>query len=170
MSLHPGEHGVCNKHGEYDEFCSKCTDEKRGGQDRRAATDQQSKPIGDGYVVLDYVDARLANMLELSRLRAALGPKTKADDLVALREDLFERSVVGTAKYGTPLRIRNGRNPEVDLYQELCDAIMYSAQCRLEYNNDGGNYVELLIEIASQIAGRLRRSGQSNPTAVAKAK
>lgn len=29
MALHPGEKGVCSKHGEYDEFCSACADEKR---------------------------------------------------------------------------------------------------------------------------------------------
>jgi hypothetical protein len=28
MSLHPGEIGVCPKHGEYDEYCNKCADEK----------------------------------------------------------------------------------------------------------------------------------------------
>jgi hypothetical protein len=28
MSLHPGEQGVCAKHGQYDEFCGKCSDLK----------------------------------------------------------------------------------------------------------------------------------------------
>lgn len=26
MALHPGEQGVCTKHGTYDEFCGKCLD------------------------------------------------------------------------------------------------------------------------------------------------
>lgn len=39
MSLHPGETGVCPKHGVYDEYCGDCADEKR-----RAPTS-----LGDKY-------------------------------------------------------------------------------------------------------------------------
>ncbi len=45
--------------------------------------------------------------------------------------DLQERSRMGEAKYGTPLQTLNGRDPLVDLYQELLDAACYIRQ-RLE--------------------------------------
>lgn len=135
----------------------------RSGTDRRMATNQQTPPRGDGGIVLDYVDAKLAIMLGAARMPQALRPLMDPESLVALREDLFERSEMGTKKYGTPLRVHNGRDPLVDLYQELQDAIMYSAQCRLETGFDSGsNLFELLCQIASQVAGELdKRNGNS---------
>lgn len=43
-------------------------------------------------------------------------------------EDLRQKSAKVTAKYGTPLRTRNGRKALVDAYQELLDLLMYLRQ------------------------------------------
>lgn len=42
--------------------------------------------------------------------------------------DLEERSRVGAAKYGTPLRAHNGRDALVDSYQEALDLVQYLRQ------------------------------------------
>lgn len=51
------------------------------------------------------------------------------DMLVA---DIQERDRSGREKYGVPLQPFNGRNPVVDLYQELLDAVVYCTQCLQE--------------------------------------
>ena len=43
-------------------------------------------------------------------------------------QDFEKRNEVGTAKYGVPLRAGNGRDPLLDLYQELLDAVVYLRQ------------------------------------------
>lgn len=42
--------------------------------------------------------------------------------------DLVARAAGGEAKYGTRLMTFNGRDPEVDEYQELLDAVLYRRQ------------------------------------------
>lgn len=42
--------------------------------------------------------------------------------------DMRDRDAAGRAKYGTPLQPHNGRDPLVDLYQELLDAVVYARQ------------------------------------------
>ena len=42
--------------------------------------------------------------------------------------DLTNRALEGTAKYGEPLKARNGRNPLWDAYQEALDLAMYLRQ------------------------------------------
>ena len=49
-----------------------------------------------------------------------------------LREDIIERDAEGVRKYGTKLQPFNGRNPDVDMYQEILDAVVYCAQCLQE--------------------------------------
>lgn len=66
-------------------------------------TKEQSPPTGNGRVVVDEVVI-----------------------------DLCKRKDMGTAKYGTPLRTNNGRDPLVDLYQELLDAVVYLKQFLME--------------------------------------
>jgi hypothetical protein len=63
------------------------------------ATQQQDKPHGAGEAIVDIVI-----------------------------RDLKERKKFGTQKYGEPLKAFNGRNPLVDLYQELIDALVYVRQ------------------------------------------
>lgn len=43
-------------------------------------------------------------------------------------EDMRQRDQEGRRKYGTPLQASNGRDPLVDLYQELLDACVYIRQ------------------------------------------
>src|SRR5450432_3537077 len=43
-------------------------------------------------------------------------------------EEFRERNRIGTIKYGTPLQAHNGRDALVDLFQELCDALVYTRQ------------------------------------------
>jgi hypothetical protein len=50
----------------------------------------------------------------------------------AVIEDMRARDNLGRAKYGTPLQWFNGRDPLVDLYQELLDAVVYLKQELME--------------------------------------
>lgn len=161
MSLHPGEQGVCATHGVYDEFCGKCVDDRRATYDRRTderrALDQQAKPTGDGAVVLDHVKQWFDLAIARYSLPTALLPIIDVDNLRLLYADLEKRSNMGAKKYGTPLRLDNGRDPLVDLYQEVQDAIMYSRQGHLQGDKSAGSYFELLVQIGSTIAGELQR-------------
>lgn len=49
-----------------------------------------------------------------------------------VERDIRERDKAGETKYGTRLRLRNGRNAKVDLYQELLDAVVYATQSYFE--------------------------------------
>lgn len=50
--------------------------------------------------------------------------------------DMRARDAVGRARYTTPLQANNGRDPLVDLYQELLDATVYCRQA-IEERNPG---------------------------------
>lgn len=52
---------------------------------------------------------------------------------------LNERRIIGRNKYGTELRIFNGRCALTDLIEEILDAIMYFRQYILENNITGDN-------------------------------
>ena len=47
-------------------------------------------------------------------------------------QDFLMRRESGKEKYGTELETFNGRDSEVDAYQELSDAVIYYAQFRME--------------------------------------
>ena len=76
------------------------------------AAEREPAPTGDGPIVLDQV------LLEIGASNIA--------------GDLIRRAEFGRAKYGTFLRAFNGRDPLVDLYQELLDARMYGQQANME--------------------------------------
>ena len=44
--------------------------------------------------------------------------------------DMRERNELGSARYGTPLRVWNGRDAVIDAYQEALDLIVYVQQAR----------------------------------------
>lgn len=46
-----------------------------------------------------------------------------------LRDDMRERHEMGVAKYGTALKVWNGRDAAVDAYQEALDLCVYLRQC-----------------------------------------
>lgn len=56
-------------------------------------------------------------------------PHGKGPDIAPLVcADIMARSAVGEKKYGEPLKAFNGRDPLVDLYQELLDGAQYIRQ------------------------------------------
>lgn len=59
---------------------------------------------------------------------------TQYGDLMSdgIKKDIMDRDRAGELKYGTRLRLNNGRNALVDLYQELLDATVYAAQYTFE--------------------------------------
>lgn len=117
--------------------------DRRSGTERRAAVSQQHPPVGNGSIVLDAV------LAQIDRFPNHFG------GTLALREDLIARALMGEKKYGTKLRVFNGRSAIVDLYQELQDALMYSMQGRIEGDKTAGNLVELLLRLASDVAAEL---------------
>ena len=72
-------------------------------QVKHSASVHEPPPTGNGAVVLDYV-----------------------------LKDLKSRSDAGLQKYGTRLRINNGRDALTDAYQEALDLVMYLRQAILE--------------------------------------
>jgi len=115
----------------------------------RMAAETQDKPSGDGQPVLDAVLNHLTNMSSVSSIPfAAVRP---------LREDLMARAENGLKKYGTKLRVRNGRRAIVDCYQELLDALMYAMQARLEGDREAGRLVEILMSLSAQVAIELNK-------------
>lgn len=161
MSLHPGEKGMCGRHGEFDEFCGPCVDDKRAAINRRSIADRREpEPTGTGAIVLNYVAAKIGIQIDLSSLPTALPPLTDPVNLKLLLADLVQRAETGKEKYGTYLRVNNSRDSEMDLYQELCDAIMYAAQAHMEGKpGPGSGFVEILVQLASQIAGHINKRG-----------
>jgi len=126
-------------------------EDRRTGSERRMAISSQTAPVGDGAVVLDAVLARVLDMELRETLSAAAGYE-------ALRDDLIARAEMGLKKYGTRLRLHNGRVAEVDVYQEILDALMYAMQCRLEgHDTAPARWVELLASLAAQLAVELNK-------------
>ncbi len=87
---------------------------ERRNSERRQANTLLASPTGDGAVVLDSILYHL-KVLESTSVIGPVG-------YIALREDLIARAETGLKKYGTRLRVNNGRAAEVDCYQELLDA------------------------------------------------
>jgi hypothetical protein len=64
-------------------------------------------------------------------------PRADQGEVVAaLRADMHARDDMGSAKYGTPLRANNGRNPWTDAYQEALDGCAYAMQMKQEAVTD----------------------------------
>ena len=73
---------------------------------------------------------RMSTILTDSQPRSIVNSNPYIVDLVTA--DLKQRASVGKEKYGTFLQAHNGRDPMVDLYQELCDATQYIRQVLYE--------------------------------------
>ena len=73
-----------------------------------------------------------------------------------VRADIVARAAAGKAKYGTPLQTFNGRNAEMDLYQEVLDGIQYATQLWLENpTHHAQRWQQLLIALAQDIRERM---------------
>lgn len=62
-------------------------------------------------------------------------PSTAPKIVELILHDAMARADLGATRYGTYLRPRNGRDPLVDAYQELLDALVYLRQAL--YERDG---------------------------------
>lgn len=54
--------------------------------------------------------------------------KSTGDVWLLVLKDMEERRLHGIEKYGVPVQPHNGRDPLIDLYQELLDACVYIRQ------------------------------------------
>jgi len=77
----------------------------------------------------------------------------------ALLDDLRAREQVGIATYGAPLVTHNGRNCLADLYDELLDALMYSAQYELETGESLSEDLHEIKRVAIRVKARLSTQG-----------
>lgn len=59
-------------------------------------------------------------------------PNGRSDVWATIIAEMQERRRIGINRYGTPLQPFNGRNANVDLIQELLDALAYAMQDELE--------------------------------------
>lgn len=58
-------------------------------------------------------------------------------------KEMEERRLVGLERYGRPVLPFNGRNPALDLEEELLDAIVYHKQQRIELEQLGRDLHDL---------------------------
>lgn len=73
-----------------------------------------------------------------------------------VRADIIARARAGTVKYGMPLRTFNGRNAEMDLYQEVLDGIQYATQLWLENPTaHADQWRRTLVALATSIRERM---------------
>lgn len=67
-------------------------------------------------------------------------PKPSEGDVwLLVLKDMEERRQHGIEKYGTPVQPYNGRDPLVDVYQELLDACVYIRQEIEQRRTSGAN-------------------------------
>ena len=85
-----------------------------------AAATAEPMPSGEGQPVSESL---------IKELREDWGRTPETLDII---KAISERSEVGLSKYGTVLRVNNGRDCLNDLEQELLDALQYLKQARME--------------------------------------
>jgi|SRR5579863_5373763 len=109
----------------------------------------QPTPTGDGIDVAVVAAERLK----------ALGLNEIADDIEA-------RIRLGERKYGTRLKAFNGREPLMDLYQEVLDGINYSQQCVIEGLDPQSNFFNVLVSLAIGIQKAIEAEACKKSTSV----
>lgn len=80
-----------------------------------------------------------------------------------LRADMRERHELGRAKYGTGLRVWNGRDCAVDAYQEALDLAVYLTQAQQRIGSPGLVALNLARHQALQLCvwlGQLAREAK----------
>lgn len=85
-----------------------------------AAATAEPMPSGEGQPVSEAL---------IKELREDWGRTPETLDII---NAISQRSEVGLSKYGTVLRVNNGRDCINDLEQELLDALQYLKQARME--------------------------------------
>lgn len=134
----------------------------------RLAVTHEPPPTGEGAVVLEFAVKRVEAAAIAARGR---GNPSLYDQHVLVACALRERAEMGRAKYGTYLRVNNGRNALVDLYQELLDAIMYAEQCNMEAHAEmetsrvadprllvGAGCLDELIKLAARVGSQIAKA------------
>ena len=102
------------------------------------AAERQQLPTGDGRDVASVVTQILS-----------------ADtDYALLVPDIEARVASGEKKYGMRLKTNNGRNVDLDLYQELLDGLNYSTQAFLQPDNP--TYMAIFYDLA-RLALKIKR-------------
>lgn len=112
------------------------------------AAKSEPMPQGDGAVVLPFV------LESLEHFESCVICSGNSSSILAcrdVRQALKDRAEMGRAKYGTYLRINNGRDVGVDYFQELLDAVMYSGQAKM-MNLPEGAYFEATLNLTIQVA------------------
>lgn len=81
-------------------------------------------------------------------------------ELLELQTFLLRRSRVGQEKYGVGLQTHNGRDPCIDLAEELVDALQYAKQWQMEADSDeelvdANLYIKMLTALAAPVVSDL---------------
>ena len=148
--------------------CSRCAAERArlkdsgptiGADDTtRGLHQEQPAPTGDGAavwpLVLDDIDKLVSRRLIHEQLAAALDA------------DIRQRDALGRERYGTQLRLHNGRDALRDLYEETMDGAVYARQASAEHPADrelahlSSRALWLMVEVRAVMFGRaMRREG-----------
>lgn len=85
-------------------------------------------------------------------------PNAGAECWAAVIADMHERNALGTAKYGTPLCVGDGRDALVDAYQEALDLAVYLKKAILERDAARAQSAALRshLEVAVEATARAR--------------
>jgi hypothetical protein len=116
-----------------------------------AAATPQPAPTGDSKIVLESVIAKINDMLKRDTSYGALSNSVDPYRLRRVQKALIERAEFGLKKYGTYLRVENGRDARVDELQEILDAIMYDEQQNMQGADDAPDYFEKLVVMAAEL-------------------
>lgn len=86
-------------------------------------------------------------------------PNAGAECWAAVIADMHERNAIGTAKYGTPLCVGDGRDALVDAYQEALDLAVYLKKAILERDEARAQSAALRshLEVAVEATARALR-------------
>ena len=98
---------------------AKLADDTTHGEHRMNTSKPEPAPTGDGQPVWPTIMASVKG--------------GKAADLIP---HMQARHAFGLAKYGTPLRANNGRDPLIDAFQEALDLVAYLGQASMEAPKD----------------------------------
>lgn len=71
--------------------------------------------------------------------------------------DIRDRDRHGEEKYGTRLQPNNGRDPEVDFYQEMLDGIVYAVQAFQEDPKNEGFHTHRILRLVDMAEQSRRR-------------